>query len=60
MKDIIVGIILIIVLGLTISYIVRAKRSGVKCIGCHSEKSCGSNGASSCSCGCSECGSDSE
>lgn len=60
MKDIVVAVILIIVLGLSISYIVRAKRRGVKCIGCPSGKSCGGSGTSSCSCGCSECGNDSE
>ncbi len=37
MTDIVVGLIIIAILALAIGYIVRAKKAGVKCIGC----SCG-------------------
>lgn len=36
MINIIVGVIIILILALSIGYIVRAKRSGVHCIGCPS------------------------
>lgn len=52
MKDIIIAIVLILVLVFSISYIVKAKKNGVKCIGCPSGKEC--------NCGCSKCSSDSE
>ncbi len=40
MADIIVGLVIVIVLGLVIRYIVRAKKRGEKCIGCPHSKSC--------------------
>lgn len=46
MKNLVIIIVLIIVLALSISYIVKAKKSGVKCIGCPSGKDC--------NCGCSD------
>ena len=39
-KDIIVILILIIVFGLASGYIIKSKKSGVKCIGCPSGGSC--------------------
>ena len=53
MTDIIVVAILVVVLGSAIGYIIKAKKSGRKCIGCP-ESCCPSNGQSG-SCGCS-CG----
>ena len=46
MKDLIVLGLILLILTLVIIYIIRAKRSGVKCIGCPHSKGC-----SSCGCG---------
>ena len=51
-KDIVITIVLILVLAGSIGYIIKAKRSGAKCIGCPSSKECGGH---SCSCGCDDC-----
>ena len=53
MDYVILGIIGL-VLGLAIGYIVKAKKSGKKCIGCPDSGSCGGHCAS-CSGGCSCC-----
>ncbi len=47
---IIIGIIAVIV-GLALAYIIKAKKSGKKCIGCPDGSSC-SGSCGSCSCGC--------
>ncbi|MBQ8260824.1 MAG: FeoB-associated Cys-rich membrane protein [Lachnospiraceae bacterium] len=52
MIDLIVVIILVLLFGWAISYMVRAKKEGVKCIGCPDAKSC-SQKCSSCPGGCS-------
>ena len=44
MKDIIVVAIIVLILGLAIFYIYKAKKNGKKCIGCPE------SGCSSCSC----------
>ena len=44
MTDLIVIAVVLIILGLAAGYIVRAKRHGVKCIGCPSGKTCGKSG----------------
>lgn len=49
MTDLIVLAVIIVILGLAIGYIVKAKKSGVKCIGCPSGGSCAHKG---CGCGC--------
>lgn len=43
MADIIVVIILVILVGGAVAYIVKSKRSGVKCIGCPAGGSCPSS-----------------
>lgn len=48
MDDIIAAVILIAILGGAIFYIVRAKKSGQKCIGCPHSKTCGQKGACCC------------
>lgn len=62
MENAIIIIVLIAILGGAVAYIVKAKRSGVKCIGCAAGGSCAhKNGKTSeggCGCGCSGCGSD--
>lgn len=54
MVDIIITILLIGALGLAIRYIVKAKKRGVKCIGCPEGCACsGKNGdGTECGCGC--------
>lgn len=62
MTDFIIGVVLVVILGAAITYIVKAKKNGVKCVGCPSGSSCGGNcgsncdskqdGRSGCSCGC--------
>ena len=46
--DYLVIAIIVIILGLAIFYIVRAKKSGQKCIGCPHSKTCASKNVSSC------------
>lgn len=52
-SDIVASVFLVAVLAAAITYIVRAKRAGVKCVGCSVAGSCSSKQASSCECGCS-------
>lgn len=47
-KDIIIIAILLIVFALAIGYIVKAKKSGIKCIGCPHAKECCMKGKTSC------------
>lgn len=55
MKDLVAVVIIAIVLGLAVLYIVRAKKKGVKCIGCPSGGNCCSSNEENCSCcGCGE------
>lgn len=59
MGNVIVLGILFVVIGAAVAYIVKAKKSGVKCIGCSAGggQACGSAaGTSGCGCGCSGCG----
>ena len=51
--DIIVIAVIALILGLAIFYIVKAKKSGKKCIGCPNGASCPSGGG--CSGNCSGC-----
>ena len=44
--------ILVVLIGGAIWYIVKAKKSGAKCIGCSAGGSCSSKGKSSEGCGC--------
>lgn len=54
---IIIGVIALVI-GAAVAYIVKAKKSGQKCIGCPDSKTCGSksNGGGSCGGSCSDCG----
>lgn len=56
MADIIASVVIIAILAGAVAYIVRAKKKGVKCIGCPSSGRCGKkageNDGGSCSCGC--------
>ncbi len=47
MTDIIVVAVIVLIIGGASAYIIKAKKSGKKCIGCPQARSCGSkNGAS--------------
>ena len=50
MKNLIVVIILAIILGLAITYIVKSKKKGVKCIGCPSGGNCSAQKSGCCNC----------
>ena len=47
MSNFIISVILILIIGLAIGYIVKAKKNGQKCIGCPYAKEC-SKGTCSC------------
>ena len=47
METVIVAVVLVVIVGFAVGYICKAKKRGVKCIGCPSGGSCGS-----CGCGC--------
>lgn len=55
MDNIIVIGLIIIILGAAIGYIVKAKKRGVKCIGCPNGSKCASETASKCNGQCSGC-----
>ena len=54
-KNIIVVLIILLVVGLALWYIIRQKRKGVKCIGCPSGKTCASKKDGNCSGSCCNC-----
>ncbi|MBE6583880.1 MAG: FeoB-associated Cys-rich membrane protein [Ruminococcaceae bacterium] len=52
---VIIGVI-VLVIGAAVAYIIKAKRSGQKCIGCPDSKTCGKgNAGSACSGSCHGC-----
>ena len=53
LTDIIVIAAIVLIIGGAVAYIVKAKKSGKKCIGCPYATSCSSKGKSGgCGCGC--------
>jgi hypothetical protein len=54
MANLIVIAIVLIIVGVAINYIVKAKKSGTKCIGCPAGGNCSGKtyGHSDCGCGC--------
>lgn len=55
MTDIIIIAIVAVIIGAAVTYIVKAKKSGAKCIGCPSAKICASASKSSTCGSCSGC-----
>ncbi|MBQ9984764.1 MAG: FeoB-associated Cys-rich membrane protein [Oscillospiraceae bacterium] len=53
MTDIIIVAVLFVILGAAARYVIKAKKSGKKCIGCPDGGSC-SGSCGSCGCGCGE------
>ena len=53
MKDLLLVIIIALILGLVIFYLWRAKKKGIKCVGCPDSGSCSGKcaGCSGCDCG---------
>jgi len=51
--DIIVIAVIVLVVGAASLYIIKAKKSGKKCIGCPDGCCCSRSEADKCSCGCS-------
>ena len=52
MIDLIIVLVVVAILGMAIAYIRKAKKSGVKCIGCPAAGQCKHNSTSDgCSCG---------
>jgi len=56
MVNLIVFLIIAAIVGGAGLYIYKAKKRGVKCIGCPSANSCGQQGGQGCSGGCACCG----
>ena len=59
MDNFIILAVLAVIIGAALAYVIKAKKSGAKCIGCPDSKTCASKNASSgcsgnCSC-CSNC-----
>ena len=50
--DILITIILLLILGAAISYIIKEKKRGTKCIGCPAAGSCPSRNAGKAACSC--------
>lgn len=55
MDNLIIVVVLALIIGVAVAYVVRAKKNGVKCVGCPDGKECGKNGTSPCGGGCSGC-----
>ena len=55
MKDIVVIAVLAAILGFAILYIIKAKRSGKKCIGCPDSGGCSGKCSGNCAGNCSGC-----
>ena len=53
MKDLVLVIIIALILGLVIFYLWRARKRGVKCVGCPDSGSCSGKCAGCSGCGCS-------
>lgn len=55
MEDLIVIAVILVIVVSAVLYIYKAKKRGVKCIGCPEGCSCGKSESGCCGCGCS-CG----
>lgn len=53
LTDAIVIAVIVLIIGLAIFYIVKAKLNGQKCIGCPHSKTCNSNSSKNSHCSCS-------
>ena len=53
MADVIIVMIVLAAFAAAVTYIIKAKKRGVKCIGCSAGDTCGSKGNPSATCTCS-------
>ena len=49
MKDILVIALVAVIVALAVWYVIRAKKKGIKCVGCPEGLKCGTKGCDSCS-----------
>jgi len=54
MTNLIAGAVLLLIVGAAVAYMLRAKRSGVRCIGCPSGRTCPHARSGGCSCSAGE------
>jgi len=52
MENVIIIAILVVIIGAAAGYVIKAKKSGKKCIGCPDSGSCSTSGCSGCNGGC--------
>lgn len=55
MENFIIIAVLVLILGVALSYVIKAKKSGKKCIGCPNSATCGSKSDGGCSGNCCNC-----
>lgn len=55
MENFIIIAVLVLILGVALSYVIKAKKSGKKCIGCPDSATCGSKSDGGCSGNCCNC-----
>ena len=51
MENIVIAVVLLLIIGLAVWYVVKAKKSGKKCIGCPSGSNCSSGCGNCAGCG---------
>ena len=56
MENFIIIAVLAVILGAAVGYVIKAKKSGKKCIGCPDGAACGSKSSGGCSGNCCNCG----
>lgn len=59
MEDFIIIAVIVVIIGAAVAYIVKAKKSGVKCIGCSAGGQCSHKHGEDAGCGCGCSGSES-
>ena len=59
MANLIIVIVLLLIIGAAVFYVIKAKKNGVKCIGCPAAANCPSKNGSNFECACS-CHTDTE
>jgi len=56
MANFIAAAVVLLIVGAAAAYVIKAKKSGVKCIGCPDSKTCSSGGCSGSCSSCPSCG----